>query len=116
MNVSLANGDLRDSYATSGLQSDQITQGLVRNVAAVPAVWSGSALDLGSVVSPGMAVFSNLDTANFVEIGMSVSGNFHAFLKLEAGQQAGPMFLSNMPLYARANTSPVNLFYILYEG
>lgn len=115
--VTLSKGSLNDAFNSSGLMANQTTQGLVRNVQEVPASWVGQVLETGSVVNPRMAMFQNLDTVNYVEVGLSISGDFVAFLKLEAGQQAGPMWLAGNPIpYARANTSPVKLFYIMYEA
>lgn len=116
MGVTLTNAGLSDTYNASGKTADQTTQGLMRNVQEVQTSWSGEALDLGSVVTPRMAIFVNLDDTNYVEVGVSVSGDFHGFEKLEAGDVSGPHWLSNLPPYARANTAPVKLFYIIYEA
>lgn len=115
-NMSLVNGSLTDTYNTSGLTATQVTSGLLRNVQDVSDAFTGEKLDLGSLVGPRMAMFSNLDTANFVEVGLSISGDFCAFLKLKAGEQAGPLFLVTNDVWARSNTAPVKLFYVMYEA
>jgi len=114
----LVNGTLNDTYNTSGLTAVQTTQGLVRNIQTLlSASVQGDALDLGSVVTPGMAMFSNLEVSpgNFCEIGVQVTGTFYPFLKLLAGQQSGPLILGAAAIYGRANTGNVKLFYIIYE-
>lgn len=113
--VALTNGSLNDSFNSSGLTANQTTAGAMRNVQTISTTWTGDVVNKGSITTPRMAMFQNLDTVNFVEVGISVSGNFSGFLKLAAGQQAGPMWLSSIQPYARANTSPVKLFYIMYE-
>jgi hypothetical protein len=113
--VTLTNGGLTDTFNSSGLTANQTTPGVVRNVQEVSTTWAGEALSKGSVVTPRLAMFQNLDTVNFVEVGLQISGNFFASQKLEAGKQSGPVWLSGASPYARANTAPVKLFYILYE-
>lgn len=76
---------------------------------------AGYALELGGVVAPGLAIFVNLDANNYVEVGVQVSGTFYPFLKLDALQHSGPMFLGTADIYALANTDTVKLFYIIYD-
>lgn len=114
-NMSLTNGTLNDTYSTSGLTANQTTAGLLRNVKDVAITWTGELLDKGSLVTPRLAMFSNLDSVNFIEIGVQISGNFRAFMRLEAGHQAGPLWLGTTDVWARANTAPVKLFYVMYE-
>ena len=120
MNVSLSNGSLADSYNTSGLTATQVTGSIVRNVQTLQvASVQGDLLDFGGVAiapaSPGLAAFSNLDALNYVEIGIRVSQVFYPFMKLLAGQQAGPLFLGASVIYARDNTANVQLFYLAYS-
>jgi hypothetical protein len=116
-NLNLSNGTLADAYNSSSLTSSQTTKGLIRNVQTISTAFAGEMLDKGSVTTPRMSLFVNLETnpgGNFVEVGVDVSGDFHPFMKLDAGQQAGPMWLGADPK-ARANTGPVKLFYLMYE-
>jgi len=116
MNVALSNGSLSDAYNTSGLTAPQTTGAIVRNVQTLLfASPQGNLLDMGGVSTPGLAAFANLDSTNYVEIGIQVAGTFYPFLKLLAGQQAGPMFLGASAIYARANTANVQLFYLVYN-
>jgi len=111
----LSNGGLTDAYSIGGLSADQGVQGLVRNVQTISTGAGGDALDLGSVVTNGWAIFSNLDSTNFVEVGIQIGGTFYAFLKLKGGEQAGPLRLGTAAPYARADTASVKLFYIIYN-
>jgi len=109
----LVNGALTDNYSTSSLAADQSLAFMVRNVQTISNA-AHSALDLGSVVTPGWSVFVNLDTINYVEIGIDITGAFHPFLKLKFGEQ----FVCRLGIaapYAKANTAPVKLFYIIYN-
>jgi len=114
--LSLANGPLVDSYSPSGLTTNQANARLVRNVQTLLAASSqGDIVSLGGVVVPGLAAFSNLDSANYIEIGIQVAGTFYPFLKLQAGQQSGPMFMGTTEIYGRANTGNVKMFYVIYD-
>ena len=118
MNLALSNGTLNDSYNTSGLTATQTTGTIIRNVQTLlSASAQGDQLDMGGITVPGVAAFANLDLTNYVEIGIQVSGTFYPFIKLLAGQQAGPLFLGVAlnAVYARANTGNVNLFYLIYN-
>jgi hypothetical protein len=84
----------------------------MRNVQTISNA-AHAALDKGSVVTPGFAVFQNLDATNYIEIGIDVGAAFHAFMKLKPGEQ-GMARLGTTAPYALANTAPVSLFYIIY--
>lgn len=111
----LGNGTLTDAYNNSSGSASQTTAALVRNTQTISTAAGGDALDLGGVVTPGFAVFSNLDGTNYVEVGSNVAGTFYPFLKLNPGEQSGPVRLSVAAPYARANTGSVKLFYIIYS-
>jgi hypothetical protein len=112
--VLLRNGNLQDQYSSNSKTANQATAALVRNVQAISADVTGFALDLGGVAVPGFAVFQNLDATNFVEIGSFSGGTFYPFLKLKAGEQQLARISVAAP-YARADTAPVNLFYLIYN-
>lgn len=114
--LSVTNGELKDSYSSGNLASDQASARVFRSVINLdPAVGSGyQAMGTGTIAVPGYAVFVNLDDTNFVDIGIEVSGAFHSFLKLGPGQQAGPMPLGATSLFGRANTAALDVMYIVY--
>ena len=111
----LNNGTLKDQYSSGSASATQLTPLLIRNVMTILAAPNPhTALDKGSVTTPGYAVFQNLDTVNFISIGIDVTGSFHSFLKLKPGEQ-GMCRLGTTAPYALADTLPVSLFYIIYS-
>ena len=110
--LNLRNGDLIDLYSSGALLADQSTAAAMRNTTTVPA--AKTLLDLGSLTTPGWAVFKNLDDTNFIEVGIDVGGTFYPFLKLEPGEEC-PAKLGITAIYAQADTSPVKLYYIIFE-
>jgi hypothetical protein len=111
--ITLNNGGLKDQYSSSSVTADQSTAALVRNVQTISSV-SHAALDLGSLTTPGFAVFQNLDATNYIEIGIDVSGTFYPFMKLNPGDQ-GMVKLGTTAPYALADTASISLFYIIYD-
>jgi hypothetical protein len=88
----------------------------VQNIAAgVVGVGTGDALDLGSVATPGWAVFSNMDGTNFIQVGFNTGGLFYPMLKLLPGEAQAVRLSVGAP-YAMANVAAANLFYIIYES
>lgn len=111
-----------DSITSDGFIADlsapTTTTGYVLSYAVTESTVVGAAgdtLELGGVNNPGLALFLNLDAVNYVEVGVRVSSTFYPFLKLMPGQYSGPMFLGTSAPCAVANTSPVKLFYIIYN-
>ena len=113
--IYLRNGSLVDTYSSGSKTATQSVAGLVRNVQNITTVAGGEALDLGSVTTPGWAVFINMDTADYVEIGSYVGGTFYPFIKLLPGECVMCRLGIAAP-YALANTTTVDLFYIIYEA
>ena len=111
--IALNNGTLRDSYSGQQLGADQVTAALVRNVQTIPFA-THNALDLGSVVTPGWAVFVNLSATDFVQVGIDVAAVFHPFLTLDPLEQMMCHIATTAP-YAQADTAAVDLFYIIYN-
>jgi len=112
--TNLSNGELKDQHSSNSISVDQTTAKLVRNVQTVGTAAAGEALDMGDLASAGYAIFVNLDDTNFVEIGRSIGGSFEEFLKVEPGEQALCRLATATP-YAKADTSDVELFYIIYD-
>jgi len=116
--TNLTNGNLTDSYASGSLKGDQSTTALlVRNTQSITT--SAAQLELGSVVTPGMAVFSNLSetTTDYVEIGNYTGGVFYPLIKVKYGEQAlCRISILATQLYAKSNNAAgVLLFYIIYN-
>lgn len=73
------------------------------------------ALGMGDVASAGAAYFLNTDATNYVDIGVDVSATFYGLIRLMPGDFAFiPRMATNAP-YAKANTSSVNLEYIIFS-
>lgn len=112
--ISLTNGTLKDSYTSGGMSSNQTTAALVRNVQSILHT-AHAALDLGSVSTPGWAVFVNTDASNYIDIGTDATGSFVPFARVEAGK-AIMLKLATAAPYAKAAVATVKLFYIIYEA
>lgn len=74
------------------------------------------AIAVGDISSAGWARFKNLDGTNYVEIGLEVAAAFYGFVKLLPGETSGPMRLSTLSIFGRANTAGVNLEVMLIEN
>jgi hypothetical protein len=106
--ILLNNGSLTDNHSSGSIAVDQATAKMVRGVQTVGT--SEAALGLGEVATPGICVFVNLDDTNFVEIGVTGS----MFVKLKPGEQFVCRLTTTAP-FAKADTAPVELFYIIYN-
>lgn len=118
----LRNGTLQDQYASGSKVADQAAASLVRNVQSIGTGAGGAALDLGSVVSPGWAIFINMDpviavpTGNYLEVGV-FSAAFIPFLKLLPSEVAMVRLAAGAAApYAKATGGAVSLFYIIYNA
>jgi hypothetical protein len=82
----------------------------VQNIGTSP-----EALNMGEISTPGLAFFFNLDTTNYVEILSQVAGGV-AIAKLKPGEVALFRLPAGMTApAAQANTSAVNLEYLVLE-
>lgn len=112
--IFLRNGSLQDQYSSGSKTTDQSAPLLIRNVQTIGTTVTGDALALGGVTGAGYSVLQNLDASNFVDVGSNVGGTFYPFLRLEAGEQQLIRLAVTTP-YAKADTAPVNLFYVVYN-
>jgi hypothetical protein len=100
------------------MQMDQAVARLVRNTQSIPNV--DTALDTGSIITPGMAVFKNLSETpgDEIEIGKFTGGTLYPLMKLEVGdEQVIRLAVANAELYAISNQAGgVMLFYIIYNA
>jgi hypothetical protein len=118
----LRNGTLQDQYASGSKVADQASAFLVRNVQTIGTGAGGAELDLGSVASPGWAIFINLDpviavpTGNYLEVGV-FSAAFIPFLKLLPSEVAMVRLAAGAAApYAKATGGSVDIFYIIYNA
>ena len=85
----------------------------IHNVQAIGFA-AAEALALGDVGTCGYAMFHNLGPTNFVNIGTNADG-IVTFLKLKAGEWAGPLRLGTDVPVAQADTGAINLEYCIVE-
>jgi hypothetical protein len=84
----------------------------VQNIQSVPTTAGGTAMPMGSVTTPGWALFKNLDVTNYVELLSAVSGT--TFARLKAGEVALLRLPPGMTAPAAlANTAAVLLQYLI---
>lgn len=76
---------------------------------------TAEALDMLDVINAGASFFLNTDATNYVEIGVSVTGTFYGLIRLMPGKSAFCPRLATGTPFARANTSSVNLEYIIFS-
>ena len=69
-------------------------------------------LGVGEVTLAGYALFYNLDATNYIEIGKAAATYS---IKLKPGEFAVLRLDSWSAIYAKANTAPVDLEYILFS-
>jgi hypothetical protein len=117
--ISFTKDGLNDSFS-SGSQGADLNGAtkVFRNVQTVATTVAGDLVDYGDIASMGLAMFQNLDDTNFVELGVQVAGTFYPVLRLYFGEIVGPIRMSptvTSSLYARADTSAVELFVLLYN-
>lgn len=111
--MSYTNGQSRLTIPAKQLQIDVASQ--VRASATQTIGTTQEALVMGDVSSAGAAYFLNTDATNYVDIGIDVTGTFYGLIRLRPGQFAFcPRLATNAP-FARANTSSVNLEYIIFS-
>jgi len=93
----------------------QTTQGLSSEIAVSGPqniTTNVIALNMGSVVNPGIAWFKNLSVSNAVQIGTGTSTTFRAFINLNAGQVCY-VWLSTNSITAKAIGGDVILDYFI---
>lgn len=78
---------------------------------------SAEAIGLNDTAVGGWAMFYNSDATNFVEIGDDPGSGFVPFLRLNAGEWAGPLRLSTdiTALQAKADTAAIILHYLITD-
>lgn len=114
LGLQVVNGNLLLDINDLARTCDMAGTIIARDVKSVPTTAAGTALDLASISTQGFAHFINLDATNFIEIGVQVSGTFYPFVKLKAGE-ACLLPLGTSAPYARADTSAVNLDFVVCE-
>jgi hypothetical protein len=121
VNVALAlrvkNGNADESFAVSGAQFNQATQGSVGGIVQI-----GTAVEtiaLGDVTSAGYAAFRNLSTATagtaYIALGAYDGTNLHEFVSLRRGQPALVPLRANVTVGAKSYGQATPLRYVIFS-
>lgn len=86
----------------------------VGGVQIIGTATAGEQLSMNDVTTAGTYHFCNTDATNYVEVGIQNGGTFYPLIKLKPGEVSIGR-LSITSVYARANTSAVNLDYTVFE-
>lgn len=108
----VAKGNLSEDTQSVSKQIDMAGTNLIKNVQTIGT--THEALVLGDVSGGHQAYFRNNDATNYVEIGRDVAATFYPVIKLKAGEFAIAPIATDA-LYAKANTSPVDLLAFIVE-
>lgn len=104
------NGRSQTKAATSNtltVTADTLQSGVVATASAAHA-----ALDLGSVVAPGLSHFENLDDTNTITIGYDDGGSFVTAASLAPGMEA--IFKPTGSPYAKSGAGTPLLSYTIF--
>jgi hypothetical protein len=101
---------LRNATTAFDATGDGLASGVITATEAAAV-----AVPLGSVASPGLAVFQNLDDTNFIELGYDSTG-FVAAMQIPAGGVA-IVYLDGLLAapYVQADTADALLSYTIIE-
>jgi hypothetical protein len=83
---------------------------------SVPNHATGTLVSVGSVLTNGVAWFGNLDTTNYVEVGRQVSGTFYALFRINPGEAWPVRLVQGADIFARANSTNVNMEYAIFDN
>lgn len=86
----------------------------IRNCQTIGTTYE--AITVGDLASAGWCYITNLDSTNFVEFGVEVAATFYPFVKILAGESAGPFKLSTLTIFGRANTASVRADILITEN
>lgn len=112
--LSVTNGSDKQDFRVSG-SLDQSAIGSIYNVQNIGTTYE--AIDTGDLTTEGMCMLQNLDGTNFVEIGTDGGAALVPFMRLNAGEFAGPFRVGgSVSLYALADTAAVNIKVMLLEA
>ena len=116
VSLRVRNGNADESFAVSGAQFDQITQGSSGGIVSIGT--AVETISLGDVVTAGYAAFRNLSTATsgtaYIAIGSYDGTNLHELLALRRGQPAALPLVSNLTVGAKSYGQALPLRYIVF--
>ena len=111
--ITITKSNLSRQINPATISADLAGSRVLQNSQAVGT--THEALEVADLASAGWASFKNLDATNFVQIGVEVAATFYPVAKLLPGEVA-TMRLSTLTLFAKADTSAVNLDCLISEA
>lgn len=108
--LSVSKNSLEESLAFTGIQVTFTGTNWIHNVQSIAT--TETALQKGSVGTPGICIIKNLDSTNFVSIRHTTGGS--NCVKIKAGEAALVRFSNSAP-YLIADTAAVRVEYLLLE-
>lgn len=108
--LAFSKSGVEDSFEALGQQFDMAGTEYIKNIQAIAT--SETALQKGSITTPGLFIVKNLDSTNFVNFRGS-SGGANC-VKVKAGEVQVFRFSGTAP-YAIADTAEVRIQYLLLE-
>lgn len=110
LKLSFTKSGVTEEMIVTGLQLDMTGSKYIKNVQSIAT--SETALQKGSVGTPGLCLIKNLDATNFVSVrGSTGAANC---TKIKPGEAQLFRFSGSAP-YLIADTSPVSVEYLLIE-
>jgi len=103
--ISVLKSNLSTTIPTTSSTVDLSGTKFIRNCQTIGTTYE--AVSVGDLASAGWCYIKNTDTTNYVEFGVEVAGAFYGFVKILAGEPAGPFKLSTLSIFGRANTAAV---------
>lgn len=104
---------LQDPTPPALAQFNMAGSSYVQEVMSVPTTAGGTAIPLGSIVTPGWFAAINLDPTNYVTVLSAVAGT--ALVKLKAGEPCLFRFSTAVPAML-ANTAPCRVQFLLLDN
>jgi len=103
--ISVLKSNLSTTIPTTSSTVDLSGTKFIRNCQTVGTTYE--AVSVGDLASAGWCYIKNTDTTKYVEFGVEVAAAFYPFVKILAGETAGPFKLSTLTIFGRANTASV---------
>jgi hypothetical protein len=117
LSLRVKNGNADESFAVSGAQFDQATQGSVGGIVQIGT--ATETIALGDVSSAGYAAFRNLSTATsgtaYIAIGSYDGTNIQELVSLRRGQPALLPLRANVTVAAKAYGTSLPLRYVIFS-
>lgn len=108
--LSISKSGVEEDLSFTGIQVTQSGSNWIKNIQSIAT--SETALQKGSVTTPGICIIKNLDSTNFVSVRHTTGGS--NCLKIKPGEAQLIRFSNSAP-YLIADTAAVRIEYLLLE-